>query len=167
MTWDVGLGDKALFLEDSWDGFPPIPSTPSHKRLKRILSEVWGDKVIDYKVKYDLDGIQKWRWHQVESLGLDPDLVKAFKEITSERCIKQLERSDSLIWEGSKDGRYIVKQGYKVLVNSQSWKKVEMPLKLCWDTTCLPKAGFSLWLSIQNRVLTAKRLTKFRFIGPS
>ena len=103
----------------------------------------------------------------MEGLGLDPELVKAFNEIISERGNKQSERSDSLIWVGSKDGRYSVKQGYKVLVNAHSWKIVEVPLKLCWDNACLPKAGFSLWLAIQNRVLTADRLSKFGFIGPS
>ena len=97
-TWDVGLGDRALFWEDSWDGFPPITSTPFHDRLKKILLSAWGDKVIDYKVKYDSDGIQKWRWCQVEGLGLDLELVKAFEKIISERCIKHLERSNFLIW---------------------------------------------------------------------
>ena len=60
-----------------------------------------------------------------------------------------------------------MKLGYKVLVNAHSWKTVEIPLKLCWDNACLPKDGFSLWLAIQNRVLTADRLSKFGFIGPS
>ena len=68
---------------------------------------------------------------------------------------------------GSKDGRYNVKQGYKVLVNSKSWKIMEMPLKLCWDSACLPKAGFCLWLSFQNRVLTIDILSRLRIIGPS
>ena len=131
LAWDVGLGDKALFWEDSWDGLPPIPSSPTHDRLKRILSSVWGDKVKDYKIKYESEGIQKWRWRQVEQLGLDPDLVIAFEKILSERSIKQSENPDYLIWAGSKDGRYSVKQGYKALVNTQGWKSVEIPLKLC------------------------------------
>ena len=103
----------------------------------------------------------------MEGLGLDLELVKAFKNIILERCIKQSERSDFLILAGSRDSRYIVKQGYKVLVNAQSWKKVEMPLKLYWDPACLTKEGFNFWLSIQNRVLTADRLCRYGFIGPS
>ena len=118
LTWDVGLGDKALFWEDSWDGLSPIPSSPHHDRLKRILSSTWGDKVKDYKIKNVSDGTYKWRWRQVDDLGLDPELVNAFEKILFERSIRQLESLDCLIWAGSKDGRYSVKQGYKALVNA-------------------------------------------------
>ena len=60
-----------------------------------------------------------------------------------------------------------MKHGYKAIVHSQSWNLVEMPLKLCWDAACLPKAGFFLWLVLQNRVLTADRFAKYGIFGPS
>jgi hypothetical protein len=37
LTWDVGVGDKALFWEDSWDGHPPIVSKSYPKHLKEVL----------------------------------------------------------------------------------------------------------------------------------
>ena len=55
----------------------------------------------DYIIKYDSDGSQKRKWRQVEELGLDLELVKDYEKIIS-------ERSDCLIWAGSKDGRYSV-----------------------------------------------------------
>ena len=56
LTWDVGLGDKALFWEDSWDELPLIESSPSNDTLKQRLTSLWGSKVKDYKIKEVSDG---------------------------------------------------------------------------------------------------------------
>ena len=72
-----------------------------------------------------------------------------------------------MIWAGAKDRIYSVKQGYKAIIYSLQWNSVEIPLKLCWDATCLPKVGFFLWLAFQNRAPTADRLSRFGFVGPN
>ena len=154
------------FWKDSWDNNSLIPSSPCHDNLKIKLTSLWGDKVKNYKIKICSDGFQQWRWLPVDGLGLDPDSIKAYEKIVSERCIKQSKRFDDLIWVGSKDGKYSVKLCYKALIHSQCWKLVEMPLKLFWDVACLPKAGFFLWLALQNRILTTDRLARFGIIGP-
>ena len=100
-------------------------------------------------------------------MGLDPESIKVFKKLISERRMKKSDILDNLIWVGSKEGKYSVKQGYKALVHSQCWELVEMMLKLCRDSACFPKAGFYLWLTIQNRVLTTNRLSRFSIIGPT
>ena len=41
LTWDVGLGDKALFWDDFWDGLPPISTSPFPKDLKEKLVSQW------------------------------------------------------------------------------------------------------------------------------
>ena len=51
-------------------------------------------------------------------------------------------------------------------MHSQIWNSIEMPLNLCWDLACLPKAGFFLWLALQNKALTADRLSRLGIIGP-
>ena len=165
--WDVAAGDKALFWEDSWEGSPPIQSSPILDILKVKLKSSWGCKVKDYKVKEMSDGVLRWRWCSLDGLDLDPDSVVAFEKIILDRKVKQSERSDSLIWAGSKDGIYSVKQGYRVIMHSQLWNSVEMPLNLCWDSACLPKVGFFLWLALQNRALIADRLSRLGIIGPN
>ena len=44
---DVAAGDKALFWEDSWDGCPPIQSSPILDNLKTRLKSLWGCRVKD------------------------------------------------------------------------------------------------------------------------
>ena len=55
----MGLGDKALFWDDSWDDLPPISVSPFPKDLKEKLVYLWGDKVGDYKTKISLEGSQQ------------------------------------------------------------------------------------------------------------
>ena len=81
--------------------------------------------------------------------------------------IKKLKRNDKLIWVASNDGKYSVKNGYKTLIHLQRWVEVEVPLNLCWDFACLPKARFFLWLAFQNRIPTANRFRELGFEGPS
>ena len=76
-------------------------------------------------------------------------------------------RNDKLIWAASKDGRYNVKNGYKAIIQSQRWEEEYTPLKLCWDSSCLPKTGFFLWTASQDRILTTDRLRKLGIEGPS
>lgn len=109
----------------------------------------------------------EWKWKSIRDIENDPDIIEKYEKLVLSRNIKQSEREDKLIWAASNDGRYSVKMGYNTLINLEKWEKVEIPLKLCWDSTCLPKAGFFLWLAFQNRILTQDRLQKFGFSGPS
>lgn len=167
LTWDVGVGNKALFWEDSWNGLPPIQSSPNITKLTSKLKSLWGSKVVDYKVKVISDGQLRWIWRPIDELELEPESVIDFKKITSNRKINQSERSDSLIWAGSKDGVYNVKHGYQSIIHSQQWNYLEISLKLCWDPTCLAKAGFFLWIFLHNRALTTDRFARFGISGPN
>jgi hypothetical protein len=101
----------------------------------------------------------KWVWKLVDNLEIDPIAKKAFKETIHSRRINQVDRADKLVWVASKEGNYSV-EGYKSIIYSQKWEEVKIPLNLCWDTSCLPKAGFFLWLAFQDKILTADRLQK-------
>ena len=103
----------------------------------------------------------------MEGLSADPKEVEAYNKILVDRPIKKSKMKDELIWVVANDGKYRVKDGYKALLHSQSWDRVDIPLKLCWDMACLPKVGFFLWLAFQNRISTADRLGKFSIQGSS
>ena len=83
----------------------------------------------------------------MENTYVEPTVKKAYEKIIQKRKIKQLERNDKLIWVASKDGRYSVKNGYRVITHSKRWEEVNIPLKLCWDSFCLLKAGLFLWMA--------------------
>lgn len=88
LTWDVAVGDKALFWEDSWDGHPPIHASSSLEYLITKLKSLWGNKIKDYKVKKMSDGELSWEWKSLDGLDLAPDSVAAFEKILSSRNIK-------------------------------------------------------------------------------
>ena len=119
---------KPLFWDDSWDNLPQISVSPFPEDLKEKLVSLWGDKLGNYKTKISLEGTQRWVWRSVEGLGLDSLSSEAYEKILLARKIKQVERKDELIWVVSNDERYSVRNGYKALVHSQSWEKVEIPL---------------------------------------
>lgn len=167
LTWDVGKGDEALFWEDSWDGHPPIEKSLVPVSLKDRLVNFWGLKVSDYKIESHMDNQSIWIWKSLDEVDLDPKEAMAYKKVISTRDVKQTERKDKLIWVTSNDGKYSAKNGYKALINSKIWEEVEIPLNLCWDPACLPKASFFLWLAFQNKILTVDRLNRIGLVGPS
>lgn len=57
LTWDIGKGQNALFWEDSWDGIPPLDTQGLPSECKNLLSNLWGDKVMDYMT---LNNEQNW-----------------------------------------------------------------------------------------------------------
>jgi hypothetical protein len=160
LTWDVGNGQEALFWEDSWDGHPPLDKLGIPNSCKDSLTKLWGTKVSDYKTCIMTNVGIKWIWKSVDNLALDPTAKEVYKKIIHKRRIKQIDREDKLVWAASKEGRYSVKEGYKSIVNSHKWEEVDIPLNLCWDASCLPKAGFFLWLAYQEKILTVDRLLK-------
>ena len=128
------------------------------KSSKEKFITLWGGKVNDYKTMKTTNEGSKWEWKSIENLDMDPTVKEVFGKIIHKRKIKQVDRKDNLIWEASKEGKYSVIEGYRAIINSQRWEEVNIPLNLCWDSTCLPKVGFFLWLAFQKRILTADRL---------
>lgn len=119
LMWDVGKGNETLFWEDSWDGHPPIDSSPFPGGLKEKLINLWGSRVCDYKIKVSSDEFSGWIWKPLKEIDLDPAAIKAYEEIIQRRKVKQLERRDKLIWAASNDKRYNVKNGYEAFINSK------------------------------------------------
>ena len=60
-----------------------------------------------------------------------------------------------------------MKNGYKAPIHSKKRDKVDIPLKLYWNSTYLPNVGLFLWLNFQNRILTIDKLFKLGFHSPS
>jgi len=87
--------------------------------------------------------------------------------ILNSRTVSLKGGSDRLVWDGAKSGNYKTKKGYKILIKQQLRPKVEIPLRLCWDKNCLPKARMFAWMALQKKILTADRFTKMGYEGPS
>lgn len=90
-----------------------------------------------------------------------------FNHFINQHIVNYKEKNDKLIWVASKDERYKVKLGDELIKNSQRWEVIEIPLDLCWDSACLPKACNFLWATLHNQILMGDRFLKLGFAGPS
>lgn len=135
--------------------------------LKTKLQKVWGKKVSDYKEEYSTTNSTKWRWKIPTNYDLNPQELTEYTNLITSRKIKQNQKEDQLIWSAANNGKYKVKVGYDIICNSQEREAMEIPTQLCWDPAGLPKAGFFLWLAVQNRILTSDRLRRFGIAGPT
>lgn len=111
--------------------------------------------------------MKKWRWKSVMLPDISAMESSSLSQILASRNIALTHDSDKLIWAGSKKGRYESKEGYKHILNKKHTPCSNLPLSLCWDKRCLPKAGLFAWLAIQNRILTSETFKKFGYEGPS
>lgn len=69
LTWDIGLGQDALFWEDSLDGIPAPDSANLPINMKNTLSTFWR-RVSDYKVKTNDNQYGGWQWKPLEDATL-------------------------------------------------------------------------------------------------
>ena len=51
LTLDVGTSEDVLFWEESWDGHPLIDNNLFHVSLNDKLSNYYGKKVCEYRIK--------------------------------------------------------------------------------------------------------------------
>ena len=169
LTWDLGNGEEALFWEDSWNGNPPLINSNFSPETITKLKSLWGTKVKDYveESKSEPKLGKEWKWKFVSEHDIDPEERNKLELLLKSRNITYKEREDKLIWAASKDGTYRVREGYKMITNSQQWEVNTLPLNLCWDPANLPKAGMFLWTAMHKKILTEDRIQKMGFEGPS
>ena len=167
LTWDLGKGEEALFWEDSWNGLPPLTSYDFAPETISFLKTLRGTKVKDYIEELESNLDKKWKWKPLPKHGITLSDKEKLENILKDRFSSIRDREDKLIWAASKDGKYKVKEGYRMITNSLKWEISTLPLELCWDPAGLPKAGIFLWAAMQKRILTADRIRKMGFEGPS
>jgi hypothetical protein len=108
-----------------------------------------------------------WKWKSLSNLNIPINDRTKLEGILQDRKINLNNKDDKLRWALSNDGTYKVKEGYKLILNSQRREEISIPMNLCWDPAILPKAGIFLWAALQNSILTADRIKKMGFEGPS
>ena len=135
--------------------------------LKSRLTELWGSNIKDYYLRSDSEDSPTWHWKSLRGLNFDESEVRQFEKLLEGRKPPQSDKSDTLIWAAANNGKYNVREGYKAILIAKKPKTVDIPLKLCWDPSYLPKAGFFLWLAIQNMIPSMDRLHKSGIQGPS
>ena len=62
----MGLGEDALYWEQSWHEFPPIDSLNLLANIKNTLINMWGHHVRDYKHIINNDQHVGWNWKSIE-----------------------------------------------------------------------------------------------------
>lgn len=107
-----------------------------------MLKDLWGRYLKDCIECPGEDYALRWRWKDLDDTLLIEAKQKQNKKLRGILASRQLtikKGGDRLIWLGSNNGEYKVKDGYVELINSQQWERIEIPLHLCWDKVCLPK----------------------------
>ncbi|XP_059072399.1 uncharacterized protein LOC131873582 [Cryptomeria japonica] len=72
ITWQLGNGEKAIFWTDSWDGRPSLSLRGEVGQIRLVTEAHWGYKVRDYLVKVRSNGVDEWKWKDVDMLPLSP-----------------------------------------------------------------------------------------------
>lgn len=152
LTWNLGMGEEALFWSNSWGGYRAIETLSNFSASKAMLESRWGKYVKDYIET--TNGDLGWKWKLVDIIDIPITEKVELARILSNRSITFNLGRDVLIWDNSKNGEYNMKEGYKYLVRKPLRPKSEIHKELCWDKYCLPKAGIFSWLAFHNRILT-------------
>ncbi|XP_059066180.1 uncharacterized protein LOC131857532 [Cryptomeria japonica] len=158
LSWLIHNGHKARFWDEVWNGFPALSSLRDWSPLMSILKSSWGIFVADYFFVDSSSLLPVARWKSIDSLPMDQDIKSAFVDELKKHPLLFSEKDDELIWTYSKSGEYSVKEGYNDL--SSDVKREDLPYKLFWHATCLPKVGAFAWLAVQDIILTGMRLDR-------
>lgn len=139
LTWNLGSGDKALFWSDSWGGYKAIEKIHDFGVTRALLESHIGPLLNSY-LSPSKEGVG-WQWIERDDEAiLEKDKHKLMSILNSRNFVLSHDE-DKLIWEGSLRGEYNSKDGYSHISKSFLRPKSELPLNLCWDRNCLPKAG--------------------------
>lgn len=60
-------------------------------------------------------GMAMWKWKDPGELNMPREMENRFRNFLNSRIVKLSEEEDSIIWCGSKSGKYAIKIGYKLL----------------------------------------------------
>ncbi|KAH9324526.1 hypothetical protein KI387_004704, partial [Taxus chinensis] len=84
--WKVGNGEKALFWDDPWNGYPTLGDSTTFSYIERRLLDDWGPFVSNYgELNDSLPSMLQWK--KVDHLNLYPDLEANFLSVLQERNI--------------------------------------------------------------------------------
>ncbi|KAF7811508.1 reverse transcriptase [Senna tora] len=154
VCWKIGDGASVLAFKDKW-----IPGLAGCK-----LSDPGVARFDDLRVK---DLISAGRW----DLGLIQDSIsqRERKAILSVP-IPRVGRVDKLVWEGSKNGEYAVKTGYKCAMGvfphvspsgpSCSFSPPPSLWRVIWSLKVIPKVKSFLWRACMGALPTSEALFK-------
>ena len=82
-----------------------------------------------------------YKWKDFDSKDIPLEDKNILQSILHSRNISFKGGKDSLICDGSNNGGYSSKMGYRLLESHQSFSKSLLPLRLYWDKSFLPKVG--------------------------
>ena len=121
---DIVKGNKALFWEDSWDDLPSLDSHNLPSNIKNTLSTTWGNSIEKYLTININDQNITSKWKSVIDTILTELEKSQYEQFINQRATNYKDRLDKLLWRASKDGKYIVNNGYEIMTKSQRWDEI-------------------------------------------
>lgn len=156
MQWVIGKGDKVTLMNQPWiDGWENIVVRGEHGPQSKVVDmrEEEGENWDINKLRLVL-GEETARW--------------VLEQVRAPR--QQAMLGDRLIWKGAKSGKYMVKEGYRMLTQRQHREREPDPIwGIIWRAQqLLPKIKLFLWRAVQNGLPTAQEMhRRIARISPS
>lgn len=165
LTWNLRSREDVLFWSDSWGWYMAIEKIHDFGPTRALLESNRG-KLIGNYISPSEDGAG-WKWIVRENEDIPVREKEKLMAILKDINISFSLGKDRLVWDGSMKWEYNSKDGYNHITKAQLRPKMELPVKLCWDRYCLPKARVFTWLALQNKLLIAENFRRMGYEGPS
>lgn len=159
ITWKVHSGNKSNFLLDLWNGWPPLSSFPIFRDSMLASTVKWRFQLVNYVSTVEIH-LSKVVWKDFSDIPISDQERIDLNKALLERQVFLSNKDDFLIWAPSKDRRYSIKEGYKVIHQIDNIKVSHRAFSFCWNSLVLPKDNCFTWLALRNRILTSEKLEK-------
>ena len=117
-------------------------------------------------MEYVSEFSKKIVWKDPNQVPLSFQEINQFQNFLNSRSFYFSDVQDQIFWAPAKDGKYSVKEGYKILQQNDLYKPTSRAFAFCWNLEVLPKVGCFAWLASKHRILTSDRLDRLQIAKP-
>jgi len=140
LKWDVGIGNKVDFWEDSWIINQPLLSLHNMQTIKPLLSAAHGSIVQNYYNWMENPAANTPTWRAIDHISNQHAEAKEFLLSLLSKHKFKIDKEDRLMWFPSPDGKYTIKSAYKCFEGEVSSPWPPLVWSKIWKNRAWPKA---------------------------
>jgi hypothetical protein len=169
IVWHIRNGEKVILGKDPWLGVGN-----NYKLSHPLLQFLIGKKCLflsDLNIGFpQLRG--RGGWKNAYSLNLPLDMHDEWNSFINLLCeifiTLDREYEDSLCWsKNSQNDSYMIKLGYKAWLEEKSETQLKWWWKPLWKIKAPPRCKLTLWLALNNKLLTLDNWLRRGWCGPN
>lgn len=165
--WEVGNGEEAEFLRDSWQQIPKLQEEIEMPELQANLVRNGVLKIKDFwSSNADSSPFQQWKMEEWFKASSPREEIHNLIQLLKERKIEIREGPDQIRWAFKAPGQFNFKEAVELasrtgmLPTKKKWCSI-------WNLNHWPKITLFLWLLLRGRILTWENLKRHGMVGPS